>query len=98
MFGILTGRIWTSSFIPSACTKYEHMKLTFYFISWFCIALTEPPYQITESGWGEFEANIRIFFRNDQNQDPIDIIHLIKLYPQDSTTSVGSTKVHDCCF
>ena len=42
--------------------------------------ITEPPYQVSEYGWGEFEAGIRIFFR-DTNEQPIDLIHHIRLYP-----------------
>jgi hypothetical protein len=39
-----------------------------------------PPFEVTESGWGEFEASIRIYFR-DPAEQPIDLFHLIKLYP-----------------
>ena len=39
----------------------------------------EPPFEVTETGWGEFESSIRIFFR-DPEEDPVDISHLIKLY------------------
>jgi len=42
--------------------------------------ITEPPYQVSEYGWGEFEAGIRVFFR-DTNEQPIDLIHHIRLYP-----------------
>ena len=35
---------------------------------------------MSEFGWGEFEAGIRIFFR-DPDEQPIDLIHQIKLYP-----------------
>eukprot|EP00596_Hydrurales_sp_CCMP1899_P002451 CAMPEP_0119038008 /NCGR_PEP_ID=MMETSP1177-20130426/6654_1 /TAXON_ID=2985 /ORGANISM="Ochromonas sp, Strain CCMP1899" /LENGTH=282 /DNA_ID=CAMNT_0007000007 /DNA_START=195 /DNA_END=1043 /DNA_ORIENTATION=+ len=42
--------------------------------------ILEPPYQVSEFGWGEFEAGIRIFFRDPEEQ-PIDLIHQIKLYP-----------------
>jgi len=41
----------------------------------------KPPYEVTELGWGEFAAKIRIFFRDPEEQ-PIDIVHVIKLYPQ----------------
>jgi YEATS domain-containing protein 4 len=37
--------------------------------------------KVSEFGWGEFEAGIRIFFR-DADEQPIDLIHQIKLYPQ----------------
>mmetsp|Transcript_19591 Transcript_19591/g.28184 ORF Transcript_19591/g.28184 Transcript_19591/m.28184 type:complete len:264 (-) Transcript_19591:133-924(-) len=42
--------------------------------------ITEPPYEVTEMGWGEFEAGIRIFFK-DSDERPVDILHPIKLYP-----------------
>lgn len=37
------------------------------------------PFEITEAGWGEFEAGIRIFFK-DSDEQPLDIAHTIKLY------------------
>lgn len=42
--------------------------------------LTEPPYEVTEKGWGEFEALIKLFFR-DEDEAPIEMKHPIKLYP-----------------
>ena len=54
----------------------------------------QPPYEVTETGWGEFEASIRIFFR-DPDEDPVDIAHLIKLYhtPASGSSSHLSKKV-----
>jgi hypothetical protein len=37
------------------------------------------PFEISEAGWGEFEAGIRVFFK-DPDEQPIDIPHTIKLY------------------
>ncbi|KAG7399794.1 YEATS domain-containing protein 4 [Phytophthora boehmeriae] len=45
--------------------------------------LTEPPYEVTELGWGEFETRIQIYF-HDPNERPISIIHLLVLYPPNS--------------
>jgi len=42
------------------------------------------PFEVTEMGWGEFEANIRLHFK-DEGEQPIDLIHMIKLYPPDSS-------------
>ncbi|KAF1333972.1 Yeats family protein, partial [Globisporangium splendens] len=42
--------------------------------------LTEPPYEVTEFGWGEFETQIQIHF-HDANERPVDIIHMLALYP-----------------
>ncbi|GMF47444.1 unnamed protein product [Phytophthora fragariaefolia] len=38
--------------------------------------LTEPPYEVTELGWGEFETRIQIYF-HDPTERPISIIHLL---------------------
>ncbi|GAB9471208.1 hypothetical protein Gpo141_00008430 [Globisporangium polare] len=42
--------------------------------------LTEPPYEVTEFGWGEFETRIQIHF-HDASEKPVDIIHMLVLYP-----------------
>lgn len=42
--------------------------------------VTEPPFEVTEMGWGEFEATIRIFF-HDSAQKATEFTHVIKLYP-----------------
>eukprot|EP00934_Nitzschia_sp_Nitz4_P005114 Nitzschia sp. Nitz4//scaffold21_size171442//78450//79621//NITZ4_002164-RA/size171442-augustus-gene-0.183-mRNA-1//1//CDS//3329542420//5104//frame0 len=41
---------------------------------------TQPPFEVTERGWGEFEAQIRIIWR-DPNEKPTLMNHGIKLYP-----------------
>ena len=42
--------------------------------------LTAPPFEVTEKGWGEFEASIRIVWR-DPAEKALVLIHMIKLYP-----------------
>lgn len=39
----------------------------------------EYPFEVNEVGWGEFEAGIQIIFK-DEDEAPVDVIHLIKLY------------------
>ena len=41
---------------------------------------TEPPFEVTEKGWGEFEAQIRIHWK-DPSENPTTVAHGIKLYP-----------------
>lgn len=36
--------------------------------------VTKPPYEITETGWGEFEIIIKIFFI-DPNERPVSILN-----------------------
>ena len=42
--------------------------------------LTSPPYEVTERGWGEFEAQIHIHWKDTTEKTTI-VNHTIKLYP-----------------
>ena len=44
------------------------------------VEVKKAPFEVSETGWGEFEAGIRIFFKDPEEQ-PIDLFHIIKLYP-----------------
>jgi len=41
--------------------------------------VTKPPYEITETGWGEFEIVIKIYF-HDPNERPTTMYHILKLF------------------
>lgn len=43
--------------------------------------IDKPPFQCTESGWGEFEIQIKIFFVPEANEKPITLFHHLKLHP-----------------
>lgn len=46
-------------------------KLLFVFEVNFCFSvITKPPYEVTETGWGEFEVIIKLFF-HDPNEKPV---------------------------
>jgi len=56
--------------------------------------LTKPPYEVTETGWGEFEINIRIYF-NDPTERPVILTHILKLFQSGTdptTTGIISKK------
>lgn len=48
--------------------------------------LTAPPFEVTEKGWGEFEASIRIVWR-DPDEKATVLTHGIKLYPPGATNA-----------
>eukprot|EP01083_Nonionella_stella_P233919 823709_1 len=50
--------------------------------------LTAPPFEVTEKGWGEFEASIRIVWR-DPNEKALVLTHMLKLYPPLNTGKNG---------
>ncbi|KAJ7248471.1 yeats family protein [Mycena rebaudengoi] len=41
----------------------------------------KPPFEVTETGWGEFEIQIRITFVADAGEKPITFYHHLKLHP-----------------
>jgi YEATS domain-containing protein 4 len=41
--------------------------------------VTKPPYEVTETGWGEFEVVIKIYF-HDPTERPVTIYHILKLF------------------
>uniref|UniRef100_A0A096M2Y0 YEATS domain-containing protein 4 n=1 Tax=Poecilia formosa TaxID=48698 RepID=A0A096M2Y0_POEFO len=56
--------------------------------------VTKPPYEITETGWGEFEIIIKIFFI-DPNERPVTLYHLLKLFQSDSSAMPKKTVVSE---
>ncbi|RYY84196.1 hypothetical protein EON63_09740 [archaeon] len=75
-----------------------HAHTTFCTHHYACAILTTevttPPFEVTETGWGEFEAGIRLIFR-DGSEQPLDLFHQIRLYPPASQQQVSTKKV---CF
>ncbi|KAL3918993.1 MAG: hypothetical protein SGILL_003978 [Bacillariaceae sp.] len=52
--------------------------------------LTEPPYKVTEKGWGEFESLIHIHWKDPTEKKTI-LNHTIKLYPPGTPPNVMPT-------
>lgn len=46
--------------------------------------ITEPPFQIEEEGWGEFEIKIGVYFQ-DPSENPILLRHLLRLFHPDGS-------------
>lgn len=53
--------------------------------------LTKPPFEVQETGWGEFEVVIKIYFQ-DPNERPITIYHILKLFETDPVNKTISVK------
>lgn len=53
--------------------------------------LTEPPYEVTERGWGEFEAQIRIHWKETAQERTTVLNHTIKLYPPGTPPNMAPT-------
>ncbi|KAG7755838.1 hypothetical protein KL911_001895 [Ogataea haglerorum] len=44
-------------------------------------SIEEPPFEVSETGWGEFEIVIKIYFNNDCGEKNITFYHHLKLHP-----------------
>lgn len=44
-------------------------------------AIETPPFEVTESGWGEFEIQLKLFFVGESNEKAITLFHYLKLHP-----------------
>merc|ERR1711991_10295 len=42
--------------------------------------VTKPPYEVVETGWGEFEIKIRVHFI-DPKEKPVELFHHLTLFP-----------------
>jgi len=51
--------------------------------------IEKPPYEVTETGWGEFEIQIRIFFVSEASEKPLTIHHHLKLHPWPASSHFG---------
>lgn len=49
----------------------------------------EPPFEITETGWGEFEVIIKVFFQPEANEKPVQFFHHLKLHPYNNLTGIA---------
>ncbi len=44
------------------------------------------PFEVTECGWGEFQAKISLHFK-DKDQQPVEALHVVKLHWPDPEAS-----------
>ncbi|GBG75486.1 hypothetical protein CBR_g20117 [Chara braunii] len=51
-----------------------------------------PPFELNETGWGEFEIGISIYFHPDISDKPIDIFHPLRLYPEEEGSQPSTKK------
>jgi len=56
--------------------------------------VSKPPYEVSETGWGEFEVQIRIYF-NDLNEKIVTLYHGLKLFhTNEEITTHAILQVH----
>ena len=55
------------------------------------LVIDKPPFEIVETGWGEFEISIKIHFV-DSSERPVDLFHGLVLYPSEGQASATTKK------
>lgn len=53
--------------------------------------VTKPPFEVSETGWGEFEVTIKLHFI-DPNEKPVTIYHMLRLFETDPISKTISIK------
>ncbi|GFR50935.1 hypothetical protein Agub_g13255 [Astrephomene gubernaculifera] len=53
----------------------------------------QPPYEVTEQGWGEFDINITLSFSPDSREKDVSILHRLKLYEDENTPNTTKKPV-----
>lgn len=51
-----------------------------------------PPFELSESGWGEFEIGISLFFHSDVSEKKLNLFHHLKLYSESEPGPVSTKK------
>lgn len=47
--------------------------------------IEHPPFEVTETGWGEFEIVVKIFFHAEGGEKNVTLLHHLKLHPFPAT-------------
>jgi YEATS domain-containing protein 4 len=59
------------------------------------VAIEEPPFEVTETGWGEFEVQIKVHFVGEASEKPLTLFHFLHLHPygpeKDEEKASGAT-------
>ncbi|KAI4386806.1 hypothetical protein MLD38_004706 [Melastoma candidum] len=54
--------------------------------------IENPPFELSECGWGEFEIAISLFFHTDACDKQLDLYHHLKLYPEEESGPQSTKK------
>lgn len=41
----------------------------------------EPPFEVSEVGWGEFQVGLKVYFHEEASERPVDLHHQLRLFP-----------------
>jgi YEATS domain-containing protein 4 len=56
-----------------------------------------PPFEVTETGWGEFSIGVKIYF-HDTREPPVAITHQLRLFPENAASQSMKKPVMAECY
>ncbi|GAA94600.1 uncharacterized protein L969DRAFT_94614 [Mixia osmundae IAM 14324] len=51
-------------------------------------SIDRPPFEVTETGWGQFEVLIKVYFVPESSEKPLSLYHEIRLHPWTAVPSL----------
>lgn len=57
------------------CQNYKYIPILI-----ICLVVDKFPFELTETGWGEFQIQIKIFFNETGIEKPVVLTHNLRLY------------------
>ena len=84
-------KLYLKPILPETCTLIDKVEFKLHesFIN-PKRAIKSPPYEVEETGWGEFEILITIYF---STQEKVVIKHMLQLYPTQNNKIINGNQV-----
>ncbi|CAG8473867.1 11826_t:CDS:2 [Paraglomus brasilianum] len=60
--------------------------------------IEQPPFEISETGWGEFELAIKLHFVPESNEKPVPLYHNLRLHPYEEDGTILSANKNKPVF
>ena len=77
-----------SQHLKRTYTKYESCVLVLVVYLTVCMVdIEQPPFEVTETGWGEFSVPIKVYF-HDAREAPVSLTHNLKLFLENGASTV----------
>ncbi|CAI4050234.1 hypothetical protein N7582_004864 [Saccharomyces uvarum] len=55
-------------------------------------SIEAPPFELTETGWGEFDINIKIYFVEEANEKMLNFYHRLRLHPYANPAQIANNE------
>ena len=71
--------------------KFFYFLFFYILINYFdlLLAIEQPPFELQETGWGEFEVLVKVYFHPSANEKAAQLYHHIRLHPYQDDPSGG---------